>query len=112
MTWTNDHNIALALEVLDLLRQDISEREAIRRIAAEPRNSHPSIAHRFPYKPQTGRSEAGRRFSRSTSQERFEQTLLQRWNKIKKDEKVLTIVALPNEWLRAFGFSPHDRGEN
>jgi hypothetical protein len=106
--WTEDHDMALALEVVDLLRQDISEREAIKRIAAEPRDNHPSLAHRFPYNPQTGRSEAGRRFSQSTAQERREKALLRRWKEIKKDEKVLTIVASPDEWLRALGFSPRE----
>jgi hypothetical protein len=106
--WTRDHDIALALEVVDLLRQDISEREAIKRIAAEPRDKHPSLAHRFPYEPQTGRSEAGRQFSQSTDQERREKAFLRRWKEIKKDEKVLTIVASPDEWLRALGFSPRE----
>jgi len=101
------------LEVVDLLKQDISEREAIKRIAAKPRDNHPSLAHRFPYKPQTGRSEAGRRFSQSTPQERYEEALWQRWNKIKQDEKAQTIVALPDELLIALGFSPSsERGEN
>jgi hypothetical protein len=111
--WAETHDIALMLEVVDLLKQDISEREAIKRIAAKPRDNHPSLAHRFPYKPQTGRSEAGRRFSQSTPQERYEEALWQRWNKIKQDEKAQTIVALPDELLIALGFSPSsERGEN
>jgi hypothetical protein len=104
--WIQEHDIALMLEVVDLLKQDISEREAIKRIAAEPRNNHPSLAHRFPYKPQIGRSEAGRRFSQSTPQERYAEALRQRWNKIKQDEKVQNIVALPDRWLIALGFRP------
>jgi hypothetical protein len=112
--WTQDHDIALMLEVVDLKRQDISEREAIKRIAAEPRDNHPSLAHRFPYEPQAGRSETGRRFSQSTRQERYEESLRQRWNKIKHDEKAQTIVALPDKLLIALGFSPRtsERGEN
>jgi hypothetical protein len=112
--WTQDHGIALMLEVVDLLTQGISEREAIKRIAAEPRDNHPSLAHRFPYEPQAGRSEAGRRSSQSTPQERYEEALRQRWNKIKHDEKAQTIVALPDKLLIALGFRPRtsERGEN
>lgn len=111
MKWTQDHNIALMLEVVDRLKQgNISEREAIKQIAAESRDNHPSLAHRFPYKPQTGRSEAGRQFSQSTSKERYEEALWQRWKKIKQDEKAQTIVALPDGLLIAFGFSPTSEG--
>jgi hypothetical protein len=112
--WTQDHDIALMLEVVDLLRQGkISERKAVKQIAKKPRNNHPSLAHRFPYEPQAGRSETGRRFSQSTPQERYEESLRQRWNKIKHDEKARTIVALPDELLIALGFSPtSERGEN
>jgi hypothetical protein len=110
-TWTRDHDIALMLEVVDLKRQDISEREAIKQIAKKPRNNHPSLAHRFPYKPQTGLSEAGRGHSQSTDQARYEETLRQRWKKIKQDEKAQTIVALPDELLIALGFSPTSVGK-
>jgi len=47
-------------------------------------------------------------------QERYEESLRQRWNKIKHDEKAQTIVALPDKLLIALGFSPRtsERGEN
>jgi hypothetical protein len=109
--WTLPNEMALMIEVVDRLKQgNISEREAIKQIAKKPRDNHPSLAHRFPYKSQ-GRSEAGRRSSQSTAQERREEALWQRWLKIKKAEKARAkiIAELPphnNIWLEALGFGP------
>jgi len=109
--WTLPNEMALMIEVnWRVEREGISEREAIKRIAAESRDEHPSPAHRFLYKAQS-RSESGRRFSQTTAQERYEEALWQRWLKIKKAEKARAkiIAELPphnNIWLEALGFGP------
>jgi hypothetical protein len=99
--WTLVHDMALKLEVewwvKELKKEGFSprrgvrdgfdgfENEAIRRVAAElppeSRKEHPYSAHRFPYK------QNRKDYPKSTDQERYEQTLRQRWIKIKRLEE-------------------------
>jgi hypothetical protein len=68
--WIDDWNLMISI----LLRRDGSEREAIRRLAAE---------YTFPsYKRQTGR-----RTAKSNHQTQYEEALWRRWMKIKRELK-------------------------
>jgi len=96
VTWQVDHDIALLHEVAILKSDGLSERRAIKRIAADRKKRH-----LFPYREQKHRPSA-----KGTEQKRREDALRARLNKLKTSARINSILELmsgdPKELLSSY----------
>ena len=82
-TWEVDHDVALLHEVVVLRSKGLSERLAIKRIAADRKKRH-----LFPYREQKYRPSA-----KGTEQRRREDALRARLHKLKSSKSVLDLIS-------------------